>query len=106
MQAGVRFTQLPTQRIQRNSSVDPRINLSQIFIDRTDDVFLSRFSVRLGWGVMHKMPVLAYLYPDKSYTDMNCFTYNDAENNQRLTVMHTFVTLTPTCVCLLIRSLK
>ena len=23
---------------------------------------------------------------------MNCFTYNDAENNQRLTVMHTFVT--------------
>lgn len=23
---------------------------------------------------------------------MNCFTYNDAENNQRLTVMHTFIT--------------
>ena len=92
VQAGVRFTQLPTKRLQRNSSVDPRINLSQIFIDRTDDVFLSRFSVRLGWGLMHKMPVLTYLYPDKSYTDMNCFTYNDAENNQRLTVMHTFIT--------------
>lgn len=68
VQAGVRFTQLPTQRLQRNSSVDPRINLSQIFIDRADDAFLSRFSVRLGWGLMHKMPVLAYLYPDKSYT--------------------------------------
>ena len=81
VQAGVRFTQLPTRRIQRSSSVDPRINLSQIFIDRTDDAFLSRFSVRMGWGLMHKMPVLAYLYPDKSYTDMNCFTYNDAENN-------------------------
>lgn len=41
---------------------------------------------------MRKMPVLAYLYPDKSYTDKNSFTYNDMENNERLTVMHTFVT--------------
>ena len=32
VQAGVRFTQLPTKRLQRNSSVDPRINLSQIFL--------------------------------------------------------------------------
>lgn len=92
LQAGIRITQLQTEAMHYNPSADPRINIRQVLIDRNDGSFLDRLSIRAAWGLMHKMPVLAYLYPDKSYIDKNCFTYNDAENNHRLTVMHTFVT--------------
>lgn len=83
LQAGIRITKLQTPAFRRGAVVDPRINIRQSF---------KNISIRAGWGLMHKMPVLAYLYPDRSYTDVNCFTYNDAENGQRLTVMHTFMT--------------
>lgn len=92
LQAGVRLTYSQTHSIHYKPVFDPRVNFRQILIERGDESFLSRLSVRAGWGLLHKMPVLAYLYPEKSYTDMNCFTYNDTENNRRLTVMHTFVT--------------
>lgn len=92
LQAGVRITGSSTRSIRYTPSVEPRVNIRQMLIERNDDSFLNRLSIRAGWGLMRKMPVLAYLYPDKSYTDKNGFTYNDAENNQRLTVMHTFVT--------------
>lgn len=83
LQAGIRVTKLQTRSFHKGAVADPRINIRQSF---------KNISIRAGWGLMHKMPVLAYLYPDKSYTDVNCFTYNDAENGQRLTVMHTFAT--------------
>lgn len=92
LQAGVRITKLATQALHYHPAADPRINLSHIFIDRNDESLLNHLSIRAGWGLMHKMPVLAYLYPDRSYTDKNCFTYNDAENGQQLTVIHTFTT--------------
>ena len=92
IQAGVRITHPRTQAIATTYAIDPRINLRQIFIEKNTDVLFNHLSLRAGWGLLHKMPVLAYLYPAKSYTDKNCFTYNDAENNHRLTVMHTFVT--------------
>ena len=93
VQAGIRITQLYTKSLHYTPTVDPRINIRQILVERKGDYsMLKHFSIRAGWGLMHKMPLLAYLYPDKSYTDKNCFTYNDIENNQRLTVMHTFMT--------------
>lgn len=83
LQAGIRIAKLQTRGFRKGAVADPRINIRQSF---------KNISIRAGWGLMHKMPVLAYLYPDRSYTDVNCFTYNDAENGQRLTVMHTFMT--------------
>lgn len=83
VQAGLRITKLQTQAFHKAAIADPRINIRQSF---------KNIRIRTGWGLMHKMPVLAYLYPDKSYTDVNCFTYNDTESGQSLTVQHTLVT--------------
>lgn len=91
LQLGVRLTKLQTEALHYAPTADPRINIRQIFMERKEDVMLKHLSLRAGWGLMHKLPVLAYLYPDKSYVDKNCFTYNDMENNERLTVMHTYV---------------
>lgn len=92
IQAGVRFTKLQTEALRYAPTADPRINVRQILLEQNENPLLKHLSIRAGWGLMRKMPVLAYLYPDKSYTDKNSFTYNDMENNERLTVMHTFVT--------------
>nr|WP_129733611.1 TonB-dependent receptor plug domain-containing protein [Parabacteroides goldsteinii] len=92
LQAGVRITQLHTEALHYAPTVDPRINLRQILVENKENTKLKHLSIRAGWGLMHKMPVLAYLYPDKSYIDKNSFTYNDMENNERLAVVHTFVT--------------
>lgn len=92
LQAGIRFSQLQTKAIHYIAVTEPRINLQEVCIDYPESSFLNYLSIRAGWGTMHKMPPLAYLYPDKAYTDKNGFTYNDTENNHRLTVMHTFVT--------------
>lgn len=92
LQFGVRLTKIHTKALHYAPTADPRINVRQILVERKEDALLKHLSIRAGWGLMHKMPVLAYLYPDKSYTDQNCFTYNDIENSERLTVMHTFVT--------------
>lgn len=92
IQAGIRIAHPRTQAMSTTYAIDPRINIRQVFIERNTDILFNHLSLRAGWGLLHKMPVLAYLYPDKSYTDKNSFTYNDAENGHRLTVMHTFVT--------------
>ena len=92
LQAGVRFNYLQTQSIGHTPTVEPRVNIRQVLWEQKRDGVLNSFSLRAGWGLLRKMPVLAYLYPDKAYTDENCFTYNDAENNRRLAVLHTFVT--------------
>lgn len=92
LQAGVRITKLQTASRNYSPAVDPRINIRQVLVERNENVLLKHLSVRGGWGLMHKTPVLAYLFPDKSYTDKNCFTYNDIESGKRLTVMHTLVT--------------
>lgn len=93
LQAGVRLDRLRTDAI-RHTAVDPRINVRQVLVNNdgegADTPLLRHLSVRFGWGRMHKMPMLAYLYPDKAYTDKNSFTYNDAENGHRLAVKHTF----------------
>lgn len=91
IQAGLRLTQLQTPAYRHAPAADPRFNVRQVLIERPKDAFLSHLSVRAGLGWMHKMPVLAYLYPDRSYTDQNSFVYNDTENNYRLAVVHTFV---------------
>lgn len=83
LQAGIRITKLLTQSLRYAPVADPRINVRQTW---------GNVSLRAGWGLLHKMPLLAYLYPAPSYTDKNCFTYNDTENDNRLAVMHTFVT--------------
>lgn len=92
LQAGVRINHLQVSSLRYTPTIEPRFNLRQVLWERKEDGFLNSFSVRAGWGLMRKMPVLAYLYPDKAYMDENCFTYNDAENNRSLTVLHTFVT--------------
>lgn len=92
LQAGVRLTQVQSQSLHYAPSADPRVNVRQVLIEREPDAFLSRLSVRAGWGLMHKMPVLAYLYPDQSYSDQHSFVYNDTENGHSLAVLNTFVT--------------
>lgn len=95
IQAGVRVDRLQTDVIHR-TAIDPRVNVRQVLVENEGDgdgaPLLRHLSVRVGWGRMHKMPLLAYLYPDKAYTDKNSFTYNDAENGNRLAVKHTFAT--------------
>lgn len=92
LQTGVRFNYLHTGSLRYTPTVEPRANVRQILWEQKKNGSLNSFSIRAGWGLMRKMPVLAYLYPDKAYADENCFTYNDAKNDRRLTVLHTFVT--------------
>lgn len=92
LQAGVRVNQLQTKSLRYHPTIDPRINVKQVLISSTENALINHLSLRAGWGLMRKMPVLAYLYPYKSYTDKNSFTYNDMENGHRLAVMYTFIT--------------
>lgn len=91
LQTGVRFNYLQTESLHYAPTVEPRANIRHVLWEQREDGYLNSFSIRVGWGLMRKMPVLAYLYPDRSYTDKNCFTYNDVENNHRLTVMYTHI---------------
>lgn len=86
LQAGVRMDRLRAADVASRTAIDPRVNVRQVLVDNEK----CHLSLRLGWGRMHKMPLLAYLYPDHAYTDVNSFTYNDAENGHRLSVKHTF----------------
>lgn len=92
LQMGIRLNHLQTKSLHYAPTIEPRANIRQVLWEQQEDGYLSSFSVRAGWGLMRKMPVLAYLYPDKSYTDKNCFTYNDVDNGHRLTVLHTYIT--------------
>ena len=92
LQIGVRVNQLQTGSLHYPPTVEPRMNIRQVLWERKEDSFLNSLSIRAGWGLMRKQPVLAYLYPDKSYTDVNSFTYNDTENNHSLAVLQTHVT--------------
>lgn len=92
LETGLRIIKLHTRALHPRPIADPRINFKQVLMDNNDNSFIQYLSLRLGWGLMHKMPVLPYLYPDISYTDKNSFTYNDTENNYRMAVMHTYAT--------------
>lgn len=92
LQTGIRLNYLQTEALHYAPTVEPRANIRQVLWEHKEDGYLNSFSIRAGWGLMRKMPVLAYLYPDKYYTDKNCFTYNDVENSYRLTVLQTYVT--------------
>ena len=92
LQMGIRLNYLQTKSLHYAPTIEPRANIRQLLWEQQEDEYLNSFSIRAGWGLMRKMPMLAYLYPDKSYTDKNCFTYNDVDNGQRLTVLHTYVT--------------
>lgn len=92
LQMGIRLNHLQTKSLHYAPTIEPRANIRQVLWKQQEEGYLNSFSVRAGWGLMRKMPMLAYLYPDKSYTDKNCFTYNDVDNGQRLTVLHTYVT--------------
>lgn len=92
LQTGLRFNYLQTHSLHYSLVVEPRINVRQVLWEKNEGDYLNRFSIRAGWGLMRKMPVLSYLYPDKYYTDENCFTYNDIDNKQRLAVLNTYVT--------------
>lgn len=94
LQAGLRLTGQPIKGGERLAAsnrspiaLDPRLNLRQVLIDSDH----RHLSLRMGWGMMHKLPVLAYLYPDRAYTDRGTFAYNDTENQYRLAVMHTYI---------------
>lgn len=92
LQIGIRLNHLQTKSLHYAPTIEPRANIRQVLWEQQKDGYSNSFSVRAGWGLMRKMPVLAYLYPDKSYTDKNSFTYNDVDNGHRLTVLHTYVT--------------
>lgn len=92
LQTGIRLNYLQTKSLHYAPTIEPRANIRQVLWEQTEDGYSNNLNIRAGWGLMRKMPVLAYLYPDKSYTDKNCFTYNNADNGQRLTVLHTYVT--------------
>lgn len=92
MQAGVRLTNIQTPAISYPVSAEPRFNLRYILADRAADAPVSRFSIRSGWGLLRKMPLLSYLYPDKVFDDQNNFTYSDPESGYQLAVLTTKIT--------------
>lgn len=92
LQTGLRFNYLQTRSLNYSPVLEPRINIRQVLWEQDRGGYLNRFSVRAGWGLMRKMPILAYLYPDKYYTDESSFTYNDVENDRRLAVLNTYIT--------------
>ncbi|MEG1563423.1 MAG: TonB-dependent receptor [Bacteroides sp.] len=87
LQAGLRLAGLQTSSIGIAPSLDPRLNLRQVLVENHNH----HLSLRIGWGMMRKTPELAFLYPDKNYTDRSCFSYDDTESGHRLAVMHTYI---------------
>ena len=95
LSAGLRFTTIETRDYDYGVVFDPRFNARFVFLDnKWNRKGFQHLSIRAGWGILHKMPGLAYLYPDPSYVDRSSFSYNDEENNYSLGVMTTMVTET------------
>ena len=95
LSAGLRFTTIETRDYDYDVVFDPRFNARFVFLDnKWNRKGFQHLSIRAGWGILHKMPGLAYLYPDPSYVDRSSFSYNDEENNYSLGVMTTMVTET------------
>lgn len=72
VQAGVRFTAVQPFMSESVLSLSPRIN-SSFDVTRWLDI-------RLGYGLTSKTPSLAYLYPDKNYTDVVAANYMPQDN--------------------------
>lgn len=92
LSAGSRFTKIDTKGADFDVIIDPRFNARFTFIEnRWNKKGWENLSIRTGWGIQHKMPTLAYLYPDPAYIDKASFTFKDDANDYRLSVITTNV---------------
>ena len=72
--------------------VDPRFNARVTLLEnRWNKKGWESLSIRVGWGIQHKMPTLAYLYPDPAYIDKASFSFKDDANDHKLAVITTNV---------------
>lgn len=81
LQTGIRFTGAANRRNKCPLSVEPRLNL------RYQSKY--HFTLKAGWGRLHKMPTLAYLYPPPTYYDHISYRYNDDNTGHNLAVLTT-----------------
>lgn len=95
LSAGIRFTNIATPAADYDITADPRLNAKLTLLDRNyNREGIQYLSVRGGWGILTKMPTLAYLYPDPYYADRISFNYNDDDNHYSLAVITTDVAQT------------
>ena len=79
-EAGVRLG-LVNAGYYHKGMVDPRLNVSY----RVND----RFTLRMGWGWLHKVPGLVYIDPVPDYEDIRSFYYKNQNDGSFLSVLHT-----------------
>ena len=62
LSAGSRFTKIDTKGADFDVIVDPRFNARVTLLEnRWNKKGWESLSIRVGWGIQHKMPTLAYL---------------------------------------------
>lgn len=80
LQAGLRFTNLQPDGLftstLSNTMLDPRTNLKYQVVDDPKG-WITKLSIRFGYGVFSKAPTLLHFYPDKLYYDLVGFNYRD-----------------------------
>lgn len=91
LQAGVRLTNIITDAANYKMAVDPRLNARYAVVDRPQADLLRLLSFRAGWGIQHKVPSLAHLYPDPFYKDLLTFSYQSADFSEGMAIMTTKV---------------
>ena len=92
LSAGSRFTKIDTKGADFDVIVDPRFNARlTLFENIWNKKGWQSLSIRAGWGIQHKMPTLAYLYPDPAYIDKASFSFKDDANDHKLAVITTNV---------------
>lgn len=87
LSAGARFTNIKTDAVDYDITIEPRFNARLNLIDNNwNKKGFQSMSFRAGWGIQHKMPTMAYLYPDPAYIDrISCNYTNDDVNFAVLT---------------------
>lgn len=92
LSAGIRVTNISTPAANYDPAIDPRFNARLKIVDKGfEKSGLQYLSIRGGWGIQHKMPLLLHLYPDPSYSDKNNLTYSNDNTGESLVIITTKV---------------
>lgn len=87
-EGGMRLSGLFTRDRHFRPVVEPRANLSFLVLQQPQ-VLLKQLRLRAGYGILYKMPSLAYLYAEPDYINFQSYRYRDEASGQGLVVMTT-----------------
>ena len=81
LQVGLRMTHIDADGYNFNWQVEPRLGARYTFPVSGEEG--RSLAISASWGIMKKMPLLIYLYPDRAYSDQLSYSYADASSGER-----------------------